>query len=303
MTIGEPPRIVRVEIAKYKNLRDVVLEWRPALALYGPNGIGKTNLLECLAILMGTRRTLELASPRFARVDAGALSMVVEQSWAQMPYSPHLANSLTKLGEDFPAAAAAAASADRDWWHHIGVMGDQPTFADGLLAAGVDDVVVSYLTAIARPLVRYRVESFTLDGLQRRYSRTLVVESVPSWFRDQAAELPDVFAPLRSGDPGAPGPVPVLELPRTTKSPVVLEWLARPRTEDEIEDDLRTALDHAADRAYGLRDYVGALVEEVASEGDDVEVAIEDWLRDVGASAANAEIGRVVPGLGIHAQH
>lgn len=50
------PRIVGVFVGQYKNLRDVWLPWHRRMVLVGPNGVGKSNVLECCALLMERTR-------------------------------------------------------------------------------------------------------------------------------------------------------------------------------------------------------------------------------------------------------
>ena len=64
---GDDLGIVGLEVRQYKNLRDIWLPWSDGLALFGINGAGKTNLLECLALLMGSDQTIDLARPRLAQ--------------------------------------------------------------------------------------------------------------------------------------------------------------------------------------------------------------------------------------------
>lgn len=59
-----PVRIVGIHVPLYKNLRGVWLPWNDGLALVGANGSGKTNLLEAMALVIGTPETLACALGR-----------------------------------------------------------------------------------------------------------------------------------------------------------------------------------------------------------------------------------------------
>ena len=54
------PAPVAVHVERYKNLSDMWFPWSNGMAFFGENGAGKTNLLEALAILMGTEETISL---------------------------------------------------------------------------------------------------------------------------------------------------------------------------------------------------------------------------------------------------
>lgn len=88
-TLG--PRIVALEVGRYKNLQDLWIPWNDGLALFGPNGAGKTNLLECLALLMGSAQAVGLAGPRLAHPSTDDLAVLVRPGQASLPWPPDLA--------------------------------------------------------------------------------------------------------------------------------------------------------------------------------------------------------------------
>lgn len=239
--LSQPPQLLRIEIAKYKNLASVVLPWSSGLGLYGPNGAGKTNLLECLALLMGTNRTLALMTDRMAIPGPGDLTVVAEMPATRLPLPPStcINEILLDLDEDGPIAARGRR--EGDWWAAMGVnAGD--SLAEGLLRGGVAAGVVEYLNSMAdRPLIRFQLDSVEhaqhgWGSFQRRFSRQWVVREVPQWLREYADELPDVFGPLRSSlaSGRASAFTPLLELPSSPEPPAELEWLSRARTSEEV---------------------------------------------------------------------
>src|SRR3954447_4671799 len=79
--------IVGVHIPAYKNLRDIWIRWSDGLALLGANGAGKSNLLEAIALLLGTEETLRRGRHRFDLRVTG-LSVVVRDDQEHMPLPP-----------------------------------------------------------------------------------------------------------------------------------------------------------------------------------------------------------------------
>lgn len=84
------PEILSLSIQRYKNLADVELPWLDGLALFGQNGAGKTNLLECLALLAGTDQTPLLAADRLDDPVGAALALTVRVGPDLLPFPPDL---------------------------------------------------------------------------------------------------------------------------------------------------------------------------------------------------------------------
>jgi ABC-type branched-subunit amino acid transport system ATPase component len=96
-------QIERLYVPGYKNLDNIELPWSRTLVLFGANGAGKTNLLECLAMLFGTRRTLELVSERATPIQPGQVACVVRSGSWLLPLAPataHLINRMTANDSD-----------------------------------------------------------------------------------------------------------------------------------------------------------------------------------------------------------
>src|SRR3972149_3096599 len=55
--------IKRIKVQGYKSLRDVDIKLKPLTVIIGPNAVGKSNLLDALALVsrMATRKTLKEA--------------------------------------------------------------------------------------------------------------------------------------------------------------------------------------------------------------------------------------------------
>ena len=83
-----PVRILGIHVPLYKNLQGVWLPWNDGLALVGANGSGKTNLLEAMALLLGTPETLARALGRIDIRQAAGLAVVVTNDHARMPLPP-----------------------------------------------------------------------------------------------------------------------------------------------------------------------------------------------------------------------
>lgn len=303
--LPEPPQLLQIEIAIYKNLASVALPWSNGLGLYGPNGAGKTNLLECLALLMGTDRTLALMTGRMAVPGPGDLAVVAEMPATRLPLPPSTCfnEMLNGLTPDGPIAARC--HREGNWWTALGVdAGD--SFAEGLERGGVAAHVVEYLASIAdRPLIRFQLDKFERvqpgwGSYQRQFSCQWVVREVPEWLRDHVDELPDIFGPLRSSlaAGSASAFTPLLELPPSPERPAELEWLSRARTSEEVSDDL-------------LREFEGALpgTAALATEFETLELGRGGeeadpnwWLHEVAASAATTELSYVAEHLSIESR-
>lgn len=93
-------------IAGYKNLEDVWLPWEARTMLIGPNGVGKTNLLEACALLMGSPTTRGLVSRRLSDDLNVDISVIVRESRSvlnprgiRFPQSPLTADQAAMMKE------------------------------------------------------------------------------------------------------------------------------------------------------------------------------------------------------------
>lgn len=138
-----------IHIDRYKNLKNIWLPWSDGLALFGMNGVGKTNTLEALAILMGTDQTLALATERLVPVNAGDLAVVASGLPQDLPWAPGTVLALDPekiLRENWTGAfpVLGRVVAEAKWWQAIGVRSGD-SFIDGLSRLPLPDAVLDYL--------------------------------------------------------------------------------------------------------------------------------------------------------------
>lgn len=291
MIVAEPAELLTVSIRRYKNLRDVEVPWASGLALYGPNGSGKTNLLECLALLMGTGRSLALATDRLARPASGDLSVVARMPHTRLPLPP--AYCFNASGSGASAGWRYRFARDEDWWTALGA--DQgATLSQGLSSADLPARLRELLMSEAsRPLMRYSLSSFVVEdarSFRRLFDRQWLVQDVPTWLEELAPDLPDLFGPLRTwlSAEEKSSFVPLMELPPTDEPPAELEWLSRARTSGEVIDDLLTSFRAALPKTTRFVQRLSSL--PLTDLGDSVTGDAHWWLHEVATAAANEEL-------------
>lgn len=217
---GETPFAIQgVFIRSYKNLRDLWLPWSQRTALIGANGVGKTNILDCCALLMGTEQTKALLSRRVpAHLD---YSMSVIISGAPVLVDGNWRRSLGGTPEDDPAFLLPLATTDAG------------------LHPGTSQLV---LQSYQQGLVRF--------GTHRRNGQTHVTralvttEALPS-NELETKEMPWPLSPLAGqSDPDLlAGPYrDLVGLPSLGNIPVDLQWLPYLRSAEEMLSDLSGAL-------------------------------------------------------------
>lgn len=305
---GDDLGIVGLEVRQYKNLRDIWLQWSDGLALFGINGAGKTNLLECMALLMGSDQTIDLARPRLASPNPDDISVIARPGVQSLPWPPDevLGRQFTEemvdqYQSDFPALGRVLS--DGHWWRMLGARGGTD-FPEGLASTGLPEGVVAFVSGLARaPVVRYTLTSVTHmpRGTQRVFARTLMSPGLPDDLAARSDQLPDAFAPLRSHMASSAdhpsGWVPVLELPPTHHAPAELQWLPRARTSDEANTDLESAFCSASGPAQQLAEALGDLPLGSAPQQQDWHW----WLHTIGQTYGAAELELTLPMVSISA--
>jgi len=334
------PRLVGVEIRAYKNLRDVWIPWHGGLAFFGVNGSGKTNVLECLALLMGTRRTLDLAAPRIAHPRPGDLALLARPGLAALPWPAGLVlawagplattRRRSGVGRDGSVAVLDRAVADAAWWRQLGATRGR-TFTESLSSSSLPAVLREYLAGLTRdPVLGYRLidverspsdEDAGSPAVVRRFQLTLLAADLPEDIAvlARSATLPSVLSPLRDWsrrresepktgqvedldragqDSEDEGPdlrrwQPVMSLPDTPEPPAALQWLARSRTSEEIDRDMREALAAARRGVDSLAEVLGNAADQLPSH------PWRTWLHESGTKRAHDELQITLPGLSV----
>lgn len=290
-------QLTSVSIADYKNLRNVELPWSDVTVLFGLNGSGKTNVLECLGLMFGTDRTLRLLEERAALPAPASLSCRAQVSSRHLPLPPDIAAPLA----GFPDVADRLAS-DLRWWSSLGVTSGD-TFVGCLIEAGLPGLIVDLIVNhVERPELHY-----TLDAMEgfaesdRRYGRILTIPAVTDELLALAADLPTPFEPLRAWIAnGRKGVVGLLRLPDSSAAPGRLEWLPRLRSADEVRDDLLSAFERALPATTTFAYQLAATVQ---SEGEfEAEPDPSWWLHEVGAEAAALELASTLPTVSIESR-
>ena len=260
-------QIHAVQISRYKNLRDVWLPWNDALAVFGVNGSGNTNLLECLTLLMGTSRSLDLAWNRLDVPKPDALSMLVRVAPENLPVGASVATSFDfdrgLLGGVDSFVEALEVLKDLRWWANLGTS-EGGNFIDSIASLSLHPALQDYIAReVENPVIRYSLEDVQLRRqagvfedrpeeivVTRRFRRTLMGRRPsPSLVLDPSGP-PELLVPLwASLDTLPPSTeasddlVEIMQLPDSSESPVQLEWLAHERTAAEIREDLQRTYD------------------------------------------------------------
>lgn len=309
--LGDTPELLGVEIRRYKNLRNVWLPWADGLALFGVNGAGKTNLLECLALLLGTAQTIALAAPRLGQPAPEDLAVVVRTATGSLPWPPDTVQPWAHLepsaeASSFPFLGRAAS--DARWWSLLGASSGSD-FSAGVASSTLPPPIAMFVSDLAlRPVMRYGLTEIQHShGLERgadphvnrRFTRVLMAAHVPDEVADAAEVLPDAFAPLRtflaSGATPHSGWIPVLELPPTPEAPAALQWLPRPRTGEEVNNDLLSAFAAASGPAKELAAVLAELPLAMPPQDGDWHW----WLHELGQKWGMAELSLTLPEVSI----
>lgn len=298
--------LVEVSVDRYKNLSGVRLPWSRHVVLFGANGVGKTNILEALALAFGSRATTWQLAARAITPLPGAIATLLRTSDRALPLAPDVVMK-SDLRPETSGPFATMLNDCKQFWSLLGVeRGRSWTTA---MASGALDARVADILAMAsnRPLIRYSLERISglaeaarvsrgdwmREGLDvdpteitfgRRFSRTLVLDGPPpTWLAGLADRLPAPFAPLRRWLDEAPGVrsphCDLLELPPADVAPVCVVWLPAERSSDEAWFDLWEAFESARGPAFELRNSLNRLLfrGKDDDEGDPTAQPDADW--------------------------
>ncbi|PVU84421.1 hypothetical protein DDP54_00805 (plasmid) [Cellulomonas sp. WB94] len=302
-------QILAVQILRYKNLSDVWLPWHNALAVFGVNGSGKTNLLECLTLLMGTPRSLDLAWSRAEVPKPDALSMLVQVAPDDLPIGASVAMALDLEsplhGGSDSFVVAIGVLQDRQWWESLGASAGR-SFVETIASLGLPRDMLDYIASeAAHPVVRYSLEHVQLkrrpgpfadrpDEIEvtRRFRRTLMGRRPTRGLMRDDTPPPALLAPLwASLDTLPPSPgagddlVEIMRLPDSYEAPVQLEWLAHERTFAEVREDLQRTYDATSFMIDRLTTSFGRL-----PWGSQAEVDGQWWIQVRAAEAFREEL-------------
>lgn len=282
------PRIVGVFVGQYKNLRDVWLPWHRRMVLVGPNGVGKSNVLECCALLMGTNQTRALVARRVPDDLDYDISVVMEE----VSIEPGLG-----------------------WWERLGSNGDE-SLADAACRVAAKNGASNRLQrtitkACEDGLVRYRLSTY--EGTQK-WTTTIVTKGAVDSLPKTAVAVEEPLGPLtvawRDEHPRGTQDQfrDVVELPGGDADdvPVDLQWLPYSRAGREIVVDFNEAVLDAAwefgvHREVDLEDphrVASSLIGLLAAAESSLDH--NDVLQHVAAfagAAATSELTRTMPTL------
>lgn len=284
--------LVEFAVDRYKNLQDVRIEWASRQVLFGANGVGKTNLLEAMALCFGSDATMWQLARRAHVPEPGSLSAVIRATPMQLPLPPTYVlppESVAKIAELDPVPRVLEAFLQATYfWPLLGGDGDRSASWEEAMRSLLPDEVGRILAETGRrPLIRVELESLTgleearrsdarnhvEDGyypdladvlFRRTFRRTLVLDGeVPDALVRAAGKLPDAFAPLRQwldrSELERGRYVDLLALPDADWVPVKAVWLASERSAAEAFYDLYQAQESALPAAAALQEQLDRL--------------------------------------------
>lgn len=217
-------KLLGLHVAQYKQLVDVWLPLDRSAAIFGVNGVGKSTLFECLALIAGSARSTEVIWRRTIEPRPGALALIARVPAALALLAPRdvqaVEDAVRQLRPDDIvdqvrelAPTLDVAGPSLRWWRTLNVSSDL-SLEDGLAELGIPARLLEWLTGLLRyPLVRYSLTGISLESDSDDFPRarrilecTLLAEDLPTWLVRATDELPDVLAPLAGSLGGAPPP-------------------------------------------------------------------------------------------------
>ncbi|MDQ6782482.1 MAG: hypothetical protein M3063_03345 [Actinomycetota bacterium] len=239
-------------IRKYKNLEAVRVPIAGRVVVYGENGVGKTNLLEALALVAGSEFTTRQIARRVVTPEPGAIEVVTA-----------LAGRATAM------PWTADKEAVRAWWAAIGVDNVPESWQCGIEESSLPDEVKGAVADPSSCAVRYSLvateglddlraydgsvgwreeKDVNLPVLRRRFDTTLCVpKSRGDVLRSLDVPLPEVARHFGAEtiDPHPGDWVDVLVMPSSSQAPFLVSWLASERSDDDLWADCSRAVDVA----------------------------------------------------------
>jgi energy-coupling factor transporter ATP-binding protein EcfA2 len=329
---GGDIELLELAVKKYKNLRDLRIPWSQRTVLYGQNGVGKTNLLETLALCFGSTATSWQLAKRAEVPEPGAISAVIAGGCDELPLPPAVCLRGSDGSEKTKRAPLVQSSAV--FWDGFGATeGSGSTWLEAIEGCVAHPKLQALLKDMwERPLVRCTLEtveglseaarvdrsewhdSYWLDdappvAFRRHFSRVLVFEGQPpGWLIDLAPSLGDAFSPFRRwlDDSGASTGnfVDLVELAPRDWAPVRVVWLASQRTSQEVWMDLEWECSRAREPMRALAGAIDRIRVELGAspEPDEEEAAVGDdelgwWITRTIQNTVDEVLGEIFPSL------
>lgn len=283
----------------YKNLAAVRVSLADRNVLYGPNGSGKTNLLEALALIAGTPSTLRNAAHRLSQPEPGAIEIVVSPWDGRGAAETHLS----------------------DWWHDRGVFDLPASWAEGIEASCLSDHLKEALLDGSNLGLRYTLVEVshleaagTFDRGRARRDEDKEDNSVPpSIYRGYDVTLClqlTAIADLKGAaselgvEPPASNDLDDLEncwldlvpLRPNTILPIGVSWLSRERTDDELWADYEHSITATS---FGVERLIKGIAEKLTTLDvppvgpSDAQWISTKWFADLSHESVRAVLPRL----------
>lgn len=292
---GGPELLNELYIRRYKNLESLRVSLAHRVVVHGQNGVGKTNLLEALALVAGSDITSYQVARRAVLPGPGDIEVV-----------SGLNGQTTAIPWTAPKDVVA------DWWMSIGVEGMLGSWPEGIKRSSLPDEIKGAVVDPSTCALRYSlvaveglealsshdrgvdwsdVEDYALPTLRRSFLVALCVpRGVGEDLRSAQRLLPTSVRPLVGGevDPDPGDWVDVLAMPPASQVPFQVCWLVNERSDHELWADCSMGLATAATGIRRLTSTAEEVLDQVDWSGDtsDDSDFLASWLLTNRADAA-----------------